>query len=1685
MAEVIGKDEATYAKERDGFLRDLRHFHETRGTPFKRCPTLGGKEIDLYLLYNLVTSEGGWMKVNLKNSWSDFLPHFKLPAHCVNGSVALKQIYLRFLDRWEKVHNLGDEADRASDDDDESRHKRWSSRALHSVPHVYNYSQHNVPDDKREYNHLDVNIYKPSDYDRLALSLISPLPNEQDFAINVCTLLSNDSRHTLKLDKHPRIINYLLAHAGIFNHSSLRQLFTHFYGDIRKKPIHTFWNDVLESDDFLELTNELKFYPLSKKEETNTKPSDTLIKDDSLKFASVLTSRTNGSTEKSSHEESITIPDSDAECEIVENNMTPSNNFQFKADQIDSEIFCLRRTLGTQDYIGQRVLQIATILRNLCFIEENLTILTKNSTFIRFLLLCACSQWNALRNLGLDMLGNVALELELKDVNTDIICSSILKIISKNIQSDDRASCLSSVEVLNKLSQNEKNEDILIRSLESAIYKKVCSFLTIHDVMLLIYTLECLYSLSSLGERSCAFIANNHGVIDTLVSLVTVEGKSYGPKACIGMKLVETIPTGGGQHQTTSQGQQSPQPIAAPQQMSPTSTTAAANAANVLNSMATSPAAPSVTPVKVISNTPSRNVALMPQRLLTTPTPVVHHPQQIQSLQQPSQNPCKTVTPLLSTPNKPAAPTVTTTTSNIAPPVVLPPALTPQQMIQQQHAHQQAIHENEQFALAWLRATYEPCMGDNKIDHQELYKHYLSSCSKIGRRGVISPLHFPRCVRSVFGGTVGPNPMKPANPTDPQYYEGIKVRAQPLKLNILPPSPPPKPTPVPSPAPKPVARRRLKVTAPVPTPLAVDPSDGEGSSQVASPASPILKAQLSAPPKQREGGNAATAPAATGDLKSQAVSHPHLSQALLGGSTATASGTSTAQSSSMKVDSKTDSAPQMQGSSSSLIKSLLATKVAARQQRLLAQQGPSSSENPPKNQSRLEALKMHRINGVRQLFTDNEIGDPSVSSTTQFVSTIKGKKEPPQPPPPPLAPLSNVKAKTPPVVNEDSDSIDTHSLSSTSGLGGVVGIVSSTEDNENSLTSFEGLLNGMPIVEETLNESSNSKDSVKNSGSEISIDKPLRLADLLEKKFDKNPTLLNGTLGKDLKSKPEKQDLIENHIDKVLLARDEAKLATDDMEVKEEEAKQGIKRHATEQIVEVEAKKPHLANVNGASTVESLAPDSSSSNGEEGPTTVSTAAAKLFADIAADILEDEDEEQLMQEAQTPAATPIVDHSVLQQQIIVENNQQMLLSQSTRQIIVSQSPMPTSNQSVVISSGTQLKTQTGQTVIVQNAGVQQRQSVLIQPTNAGQLLLSQGLQGQVQLVPGTQPGQYVLQTNPSQGYVVAQPQTAVVHGQPQTVLVAQQGQNAGAKTIIILQQQPTNAATHHQKVVVTPQGQQVVVTQVPRPLVHSSTVSNNNLQQTKVLRPTPSPSPALSTTSTSSTISNGVKDKQEDLIPKVRIIRDLTTPFVCEWGDCMVDTKFKSPNEVYMHACASHCPQGDEEVICLWDRCDMLKRKRFSLMTHLHDKHCNIEAMKQSLVRRKKASQGITVEPPPSTPTNHPGYAPDAAIHAIQRHALEFVNPKELQIKSTKQGASTSIKVLPPPTDQDDNEGPVTKSIRLTASLILRNLVIYSSNCKRYLKSYESHLANIALSNVESSRTIAQILYDINDGSSHR
>ncbi len=110
------------------------------------------------------------------------------------------------------------------------RHR--SQRTTCTVPLSYNHAQHSVPDECRAELNMATQVYRRTDYDRLSLSLASPLPNEQDFGVNVCTLLSNEGRHTLKLTKCPRLLDLLLAHAGLHNHGATWQIKTMFQREI-------------------------------------------------------------------------------------------------------------------------------------------------------------------------------------------------------------------------------------------------------------------------------------------------------------------------------------------------------------------------------------------------------------------------------------------------------------------------------------------------------------------------------------------------------------------------------------------------------------------------------------------------------------------------------------------------------------------------------------------------------------------------------------------------------------------------------------------------------------------------------------------------------------------------------------------------------------------------------------------------------------------------------------------------------------------------------------------------------------------------------------------------------------------------------------------------------------------------------------------------------------------------------------------------------------------------------------------------------------------------------------------------------------------------------------------------------------------------------------------------------------
>lgn len=126
--------------------------------------------------------------------------------------------------------------------------------------------------------------------------------------------------------------------------------------------------------------------------------------------------------------------------------------------------------------------------------------------------------------------------------------------------------------------------------------------------------------------------------------------------------------------------------------------------------------------------------------------------------------------------------------------------------------------------------------------------------------------------------------MKPSNPNEPQFYEGIKVRDKPLIINIQT-SPVPKTSTNTTTTKGQQARRKsvqgvvmspAKSPLPSSTSLSVVAETQATECTPMSPASPILKAQLSAPPKQKD---TAVTPTPTtvitkNDAKTQVIALP-------------------------------------------------------------------------------------------------------------------------------------------------------------------------------------------------------------------------------------------------------------------------------------------------------------------------------------------------------------------------------------------------------------------------------------------------------------------------------------------------------------------------------------------------------------------------------------------------------------------------------------------------------------------------------------------------------------------------------------------------------------------------------------------------------------------------------------------
>ncbi|ORE07834.1 hypothetical protein BCV72DRAFT_100194 [Rhizopus microsporus var. microsporus] len=196
-------------------MKDLKEFHDKKGTVLQAEPVLGGKKLDLLRIYKTVMEAGGYEKVTLNRGWKQVGDPFNFPSTCTNSAYILKAVYTKYLLGWEEenywkrpwnppaellaTHQKPTASPMPLPP---SNHSRQTGTAF-SQPAVITNSQQ-PPAYHPQATFIDYEFRT-----RILLSLQSNLPNEVDWAFNTLIKFSFVSEN-FNLDFIPTLIDLLL-----------------------------------------------------------------------------------------------------------------------------------------------------------------------------------------------------------------------------------------------------------------------------------------------------------------------------------------------------------------------------------------------------------------------------------------------------------------------------------------------------------------------------------------------------------------------------------------------------------------------------------------------------------------------------------------------------------------------------------------------------------------------------------------------------------------------------------------------------------------------------------------------------------------------------------------------------------------------------------------------------------------------------------------------------------------------------------------------------------------------------------------------------------------------------------------------------------------------------------------------------------------------------------------------------------------------------------------------------------------------------------------------------------------------------------------------------------------------------------------------------------------------------------
>lgn len=85
------------------FMKNLSHFMSAKGLPFDTNATVADRPVNIMMLFQAVSSKGGYKTVTAANGWAHIAQAIGLPAQMPTVAPALKQVYERNLQKFEEA----------------------------------------------------------------------------------------------------------------------------------------------------------------------------------------------------------------------------------------------------------------------------------------------------------------------------------------------------------------------------------------------------------------------------------------------------------------------------------------------------------------------------------------------------------------------------------------------------------------------------------------------------------------------------------------------------------------------------------------------------------------------------------------------------------------------------------------------------------------------------------------------------------------------------------------------------------------------------------------------------------------------------------------------------------------------------------------------------------------------------------------------------------------------------------------------------------------------------------------------------------------------------------------------------------------------------------------------------------------------------------------------------------------------------------------------------------------------------------------------------------------------------------------------------------------------------------------------------------------------------------------------